>query len=184
VSECDQEGGELVLVEKYYQEGATRSSERRIRLQVPEVGIAFKLDQEQQGKGGRKTKPPLFHFLEDDAKAWAKRCDFVIFWTSDGELHTDCIEFKTRNLAHETIVPQLKAGASWCRSLKHVIENYTGEVSRGKVRKFVFGTHDDPTTYLDRNRHLKADPSVRYYDYSDVDGARLPDLENHSPQEL
>ena len=28
----------------------------------------------------KKTKPPLFHFLDDNAKPWSKRCDFVVFW--------------------------------------------------------------------------------------------------------
>jgi hypothetical protein len=87
-------------------------------------------------------------------------------------------------LTAEKIVPQLKAGVSWCRSLKHTIEHYTGDTRLIKVRKFVFGTNENPEDYLDRNRHLKADPSVRYYHFDEVDGHPLADLANPSVLEI
>lgn len=183
VDECS-DGGELILKEKYFEEGATRKSERKIKLLVPEAGIAFKLDQNQIKLGNKWGKPPLFHFLEDDAKEWAKRCDFIVFWTAQRTFTADCVEFKSKSLEANKIVPQLRAGVNWCRSLKHVIDNYTGEKRRIKVRKFVFGTNENPGDYLNPTGQLNADPSVRYYHFDDVDGQGLPGLQNTSIQDL
>ena len=64
----------------------------------------------------------------------------------------DCIEFKSKSLAGEKIVPQLKAGAAWVLSLKRVIEHYTGDKRRIKLRKFVFAENEKPNAYLDNHR--------------------------------
>lgn len=184
VAECGEAGGRLVLVEKYFEAGAAKPSDRKITLLTPETSIAFKLDREQVGGGRKRGKPPLFHFLDDNSKAWSKRCDFVIFWAYRRTFTADCIEFKSKSLTAEKIVPQLRAGANWCKSLRHVIDNYTGERRKIRVRKFVFGTNEAPGDYLDPNGQLHADPAVRYYHYDDVDGLNVLDLSNASSQDI
>lgn len=70
-------GGEVILQEKYHSDtGTSRPKKRNVRLLLPGPGLAFKLDAEL-GKCGASL--PLFHFLNDNAKPWSKRCDFVIF---------------------------------------------------------------------------------------------------------
>ena len=106
-------GGEVVLREKYFPATGTRAKTRKIRLLLPGPGLAFKLDYDQVDSWRWKSKPPLFHFLDDTAKLWSKRCDFVIFYVNGRAFHADCIEFKSKSLSAEKIVPQLKAGTSW-----------------------------------------------------------------------
>lgn len=184
IDECGEAGGNLVLIEKYFEEGASKPSDRKITIIVPEAAIAFKLDREQTGKDKARAKPPLFHFLDDNSKAWAKRCDFVVFWTHRRTFTADCIEFKSKSLTADKIVPQLRAGANWCKSLRHVIDNYTGERRRVRIRKFVFGTNEAPGDYLDPNGQLHADPAVKYYHFDDVDGRNVLDLSNTSTQDI
>lgn len=178
------EGGEVILAEKYFPEGAVRARTRKISLGLSELGMAFKLDHDQVELQRKKSKPALFHFLDDNAKPWSKRCDFVIFRTQGRIFVADCIEFKSKSLSAEKIVPQLKAGVSWCRSLKRTIEHYTGDDRRVKVRKFVFGTNENPGAYLDVNGQLNADPSIRYYHFDEVNGRALADLNNASVLEI
>ncbi len=180
----DGAGGRVVLKEKYFPEGALRARTRNITLGLNALGLAFKLDHDQVELQRKKLKPALFHFLDDNAKPWSKRCDFVIFRTEGKAFFADCIEFKSKSLTAEKIVPQLRAGVCWCRSLKHTIEHYTGDSRRIRVRKFVFGTNDNPGPYLDADGHLNADPSVRYCHFDVVDGRRLSDLPNASVQEI
>jgi len=178
----DGTGGEVVLKEKYFPEGATKARTRKITLALSGPGLAFKLDHDQVELQRDKSKPPLFHFLNDNAKPWSKRCDFVVFRVDGRAFHADCIEFKSKSLTAEKIVPQLKAGVCWCRSLKYIIENYTGDSRRIRIRKFAFGTNDSPGPYI--NGQLNADPSVRYYHFDEVDGRSLADLQNYSVLEV
>lgn len=177
-------GGELILKEKYFEERGARANTRKIKLRLPGLGFAFKLDYDQVELQRKKSKPPLFHFLDDNAKPWSKRCDFVIFWVNGRAFHADCIEFKSKSLSVEKIVPQLKAGVCWCRSLKRTLEHYTDDDRRFRVRKFVFGTNDNPAPYVNANGQLNADPSIRYYHFNDVDGLLLSDLQNTSVLEM
>ena len=103
----DGTGGEVVLREKYFPAAATRAKTRKIRLLLPGAGLAFKLDHDQVETQRRKSKPPLFHFLDDTAKPWSKRCDFVIFYVNGRAFHADCIELKSKSLTTDKIVPQL-----------------------------------------------------------------------------
>ena len=164
----DGTGGEVVLREKYFSATATRAKTRKIRLLLPGPGIALKLDHDEAEFQQRKSKPPLFHFLDDMGKPWSKRCDFVIFYVNARVLHADCIEFKSKSLSTDKIVPQLKAGTCWIRSLKRTIEYYTGDTRRIRVRKFVFAANENPAAYLDGNRQFNADPSIRYYHFDEV----------------
>lgn len=180
----DGAGGKVILKEKYFPEGATKALTRKITFELSGLGLAFKLDHDQVELQRKKSKPPLFHFLNDNAKPWSKRCDFVIFRVQGRAFYADCIEFKSKSLAAEKIVPQLKAGVCWCRSLKYIIEHYTGDSRRIRVRKFAFGTNDNPGPYINANGQLNADPSVRYYHFDEVDGRPLADLQNNSVLEL
>ena len=157
---------------------------RKIRLLLPGPGLAFKLDHDQVELQRKKSKPPVFHFLDDTAKPWSKRCDFVIFYVNGRAFHADCIEFKSKSLSADKIVPQLRAGTYWVNTLKLTIEHYTGDKRRIRLRKFVFAENENPGPYIDGNRQLNADPSIRYYHFDEVQGQPLADLQNTSMQEI
>ena len=108
----------------------------------------------------------------------------MIFYVNGRAFHADCIEFKSKSLSAEKIVPQLKAGTSWVHTLKRAIEHYTGDKRRIRVRKFVFAENENPGPYIDGNRQLNADPSIRYYHFDEVEGQPLADLQNTSVQEI
>lgn len=180
----DGTGGEVVLQEKYFLEEGTRAETRKIRLLLPGPGLAFNLDYDQVESQRRKTKPPLFHFLDDTAKPWSKRCDFVIFYVNCRAFHVDLIEFKSKSLIPDKIVPQIKAGVNWVKSLKRAIEYYTDYSRHFKLRKFVFGENEKPGAYIDENYQLKADPSIRYYHFDEVQGQPLVTLQNKSVQRI
>ena len=180
----DGTGGEVVLREKYFSETGTRAKTRKVRLLLPGPGLAFKLDHDDFETLRRKSKPPLFHFLDDTAKPWSKRCDFVIFYVNGRAFHADCIEFKSKSLSAEKIVPQLRAGTCWVNTLKRAIEHYTGDKRKIRVRKFVFAENENPDPYIDVNRQLNADPSIRYYHFNEVSGRPLADLQNASVQDI
>lgn len=176
-------GNKVVLKEKYFRPEDTKPQERVIELLLPGAGIAFKLDHDDFELSKKNSKPRLFHFLDDTAKPWSKRCDFVIFYVNGRALCADCVEFKSKSLTADKIVPQLRAGAAWVKSLKGTIENYTGEKRRIRLRKFVFAENDNPEAYLDPNRQLLADPSVRFFHFDEVQGQSIADLQNASVQE-
>jgi hypothetical protein len=176
--------GKVILTEKYFRPEDTKPQKRSIELLLPGSGMAFKLDHDDFETAKRKSKPALFHFLDDTAKPWSKRCDFVIFYVRGQRFCADCIEFKSKSLTAEKIVPQLKAGACWVRSFKRTIEHYTGDKRRIHLRKFVFAENDSPDAYLEANRQLRADPSIRYYHFDEVRGQALADLQNTSVQEI
>jgi hypothetical protein len=174
----------VVLTEKYFRPEDVTPQERKVELLLPGSGMAFKLDHDDLDITKRKSKPALFHFLDDNAKPWSKRCDFVIFYVNRRAFHADCIEFKSKSLTAEKIVPQLKAGMCWVISLKRTVEQYTGDSRRIRLRKFVFAENDNPGAYLDANRQLNADPSIRYYHFDEVNGQPLAALHNTSTQEI
>ena len=180
----DGTGRKVVLKEKYFRPEDIKPQTRKIELNLPGSGLAFKLDHDEFETSKKKIKPPLFHFLDDTSKPWSKRCDFVIFYVNGRAFHADCIEFKSKSLAADKIVPQLKAGMCWVCSLKRTIEHYTGDTRRIRLRKFVFAENDNPDPYIDDNRQLIADPSIRYYHFDEVHGQSLADLNNTSIQEI
>ena len=159
-------GGEVVLREKYFSATGTRAKTRRIRLLLPGRGLVFKLDHDQVESQRKKSNPPLFHVLDDTAKPWSKRCDFVIFYVAGRAFHADCIEFKSKSLSTDRIVPQLRAGTNWVNTLNRTIQHYTGNKRRNRLRKFVFGDNENHDRYLDPIRQLNADPSIRYYHFA------------------
>lgn len=176
--------GKVTLTEKYFRPEDVKPQQRNIELLLPGPGMAFKLDHDDFETAKKKNKPALFHFLDDTSKPWSKRCDFVIFYVKGKAFHADCIEFKSKSLTAEKIVPQLRAGMCWVHSLKRTIELYTGDKRKIRLRKFVFADNDNPDAYLEANRQLRADPSIRYYHFNEVNGMALADLQNTSVQEL
>jgi hypothetical protein len=180
----DGAGGKVILKETYFRSEDTKPKERKVELLLPGLGMAFKLDHDDFEQSKNKAKPALFHFLNDIAKPWSKRCDFVIFYVNIRTFHADCIEFKSKSLTAEKIVPQLRAGVCWVSSLKRTIDNYTGDRRPIRLRKFVFAENTTPEAYLDGNRQLIADPSIRYYHFDEVEGQPLTNLQNLSIQEI
>jgi hypothetical protein len=180
----DGSNGKVILTEKYFRPEDTKPQKRKIELLLPGSGMAFKLDHDDFDMEKKKSKPALFHFLDDMAKPWSKRCDFVIFYVKGKRLYADCIEFKSKSLNADKVVPQLRAGANWVHSLKRTIETYTGDKRKIHLRKFVFAENASPDAYIDPNRQLIADPSVRFYHFDEVHGQALADLQNTSVQEI
>lgn len=166
------EDGEIALTEKYFREGATRKSTRKVRLPYKGKAFAVKLD----GKAD-----PLFHFLDDNGKEWSKRCDFVVFQCYRRSVTAYLFEFKTKSLDARSIIDQLRSGANWCACLRKVVQQYTGDNKPLKLKKFVLTENNNPDAYLDAdNKYLARDPSIRHYHYDELDTLGLDDLENES----
>lgn len=173
----------IVVGEKYYPKGKDRLEMRNVRMLLPGPGFAFKLDRDHIDELENKRQPPrLFHFLDNHGQPWSKRCDFVIFYVRGRCFHADCIEFKSSFLDMKDVALQLSAGAAWVQSLKKTVHHYTGYTRRIYVRKFVFGTNKNPDKFLDENKQLLEDCSIRYYHFDEVQNQNLTDLENQSVQ--
>ena len=97
------DNGRIVLEEKIFMEGVTERKQK-VRLGYYGEVIAILLDKKNQ----RGHSDPLFHFLEDDARPWSKRCDYVIFQLLNKRINVYCIEFKSASLP-ESLVDQLDA---------------------------------------------------------------------------
>ncbi len=164
--------GSITLTEKYYREGDTKKSIRKVTLPFKGRAFAIKLD----GHAER-----LFHFLDDNGKQWSKRCDFVIFQCYRRCIDTHLFEFKTRSLEAQSIIDQLNSGINWCASLRMLINQYTGDDRSLHVRKFVLTENENPAAYLDSaGKYLARDPSVRHYHYDQLKGLTLDTLDNTS----
>lgn len=163
---------EIVLREKYFKPGKTRSSTRTVKLPFKGKAFALKLD---------GVEGPLFNFLDDNGKEWSKKCDFIVFQYQKRQIFCYLFEFKTSSLDAGSIIGQLRSGAHWCASLRKVIEQYTGESKPFRLKKFVLTENENPERYLDASKkYLARDPSVRHYNYDDLKGLSLDDLENSS----
>lgn len=167
------DNGRIVLEEKVYWPGESTPSKQKVRLGYSGDVIVIRLDK----KNPRGNPDPLFHFLEDEAKPWAKRCDFVVFQFVSNRLNIYCIEFKSAKF-QESAVDQLNAGEAWCRSLHSIIKLYTSKAKRLNLRKYIFTCMDDPSPYVDADGYLKRDHSIRHFHYDDLTGIMLDNLEN------
>lgn len=173
---CDDGSGETIsFTEKAYdQDGKQRK--RKTSFTYTGHAFAMKLDL----KTNRGVSPPLFRFLDDEAKPWAKRCDFVIFHQAATAVYVYLFECKSNSIAGPDIRDQLDAGMNWLRSLKKVIEHYYGHKRPLKAQRFVLSTNTNPDAYLDADgKYLKSDPAIRFYHYDDVNGLSLGELENN-----
>lgn len=169
----EKDAGRLVLKEKIYPPGATTPVEQKVRLGVPGEALVINLD-----KKIRAQSPPLFHFLDDNAKPWSKRCDYVVFHRLRERVSVFCIEFKSASFL-DSLLDQLEASESWCRALHSIIKHYTGTARKLYLTKYVLSCHANPAAYLDpAGKYLQRDHSIRHYLYQDIDGLGLDALEN------
>ncbi len=168
VSQPDQ--GKIVLKEKIYPPGSAELQDHKITLKYSGDAFAIKLD--------RYSNKKLFHFLDNESKPWAKRCDFVVFHCYRNKVSAHCIEFKSGTFP-EKLVDQLKAGSAWCQSLHAAIHHYTGLYRKLHISKYVFSCHQSPAPYLDATgEYLLKEHTIRHYLYDDIDMTSLDDLEN------
>ena len=178
VAETDQ--GRIVLKEKVFVSGSSKPVEYRVRLSVTGEALVINLDR----KNPKGDSDPLFHFLNNNAKPWSKRCDFVIFHRVRERINVHCIEFKSSTLP-DSLVDQLEASEAWCRALHSTIKHYTGEAKRLHLTKFVISNHPNPAAYLDRaGKYLQRDHSIRHYLYQDIDGLTLDALDNTNVEHI
>jgi hypothetical protein len=166
------DGGEIILKEKYFKEGATKKSDRIIKLSYRGSAFAIKLDGQ---------KGPLFGFLDDNGKEWSKRCDFIVFQCHARKMMVYLFEFKSKSLDVDSIKAQLKSGVHWCACLRKIIEQYTGDSKPLKLKQFVLTENTNPGVYLDAEaRYLARERSIRHYHYDTIKGMALEDLDNDS----
>lgn len=178
VTETD--GGRIVLKEKVYYPGALTPVEQKVRLVVSGEAIVINLDK----KNSRGNSDPLFHFLNDNAKPWSKRCDYVIFHLHQRQLHALCIELKSGSFP-DSLVDQLNSSEAWCRALHSIIKHYTGEARKLQLTKYVLSCHPNPAAYLDpAGKYLQRDHSIRHYLYADIDGLSLDALDNTNVENI
>lgn len=165
----------IVLEEKIFMQGGTERKQK-VRLGYSGEVIVIQLDKKNQ----RGNSDPLFHFFDDDARPWSKRCDYVIFQLLDRKITVYCIEFKSASLP-ESLVDQLVASEAWCKSVHSIINLYTGEKKRLNLKKFVFSCMDDPSRFIDQEGYLNRDHSIRHYHYDDLNNMSVEELENECP---
>lgn len=164
--------GEVVLTEKIFSERSEKK--QSIYLKTDGDVLVIKLD----AKDNKGVSPPLFHFLDDTAKPWSKRCDFVVFNLRRSKLHVYCIEFKSETIP-DVVKDQLESSVAWCKALQATVSAYTSKRSTLNVTKYVLSNHPDPSQYLDVDgKYLKRDHTIRHYRYSELTGLALTDLEN------
>lgn len=164
---------EILLKEKVFGQSGSKPIEYKVSLQTTGEVLVIKLDTKKNG-----STQPLFHFLDDNAKPWSKRCDFVVFNLRKTKLHVYCLEFKSESIPHD-VQDQLKASVDWVKALQATLDAYTSKRSKMNVTKYVLSNHPDPSPYLDADgKYLLRDHTIRHYRYADVNGMALTDLEN------
>jgi len=164
---------EVVLKEKIFGQSGSKPIEYKISLQTTGEVLVIKLDTKKNG-----SSLPLFHFLDDTAKPWSKRCDFVVFNLRKNKLHVYCFEFKSESIPYD-VPDQLKASVDWLKALHATINAYTTKRSAIQATKYVLSNHPAPSVYLDADgKYLQRDHTIRHYRYADLNGMALADLEN------
>lgn len=169
------DSGRIVLEEKIFLPGGIEKKQK-VRLGYSGEVIAIRLDKKNQ----HGNSDPLFHFLEDESKPWAKRCDFVIFQLHRRQINVYCLEFKSASLP-DSLVDQLNSSESWCRSVHSIINLYTGDKKRLNLKKFVFSCMDDPSAFLDEDGYIRRDHNIKHYHYDDLKSIKLEELDNECP---
>ena len=165
----------IVLEEKIFMQGGGERKQK-VRLGYSGEVIAIQLDKKNQ----RGNSDPLFHFFDDEARPWSKRCDYVIFQLFNRKINVYCIEFKSSTLP-ESLVDQLKSSEAWCKAVHSIISLYTGEKKRLNLKKFVFSCMYDPSRFVDDDGYMNRDHSIRHYHYDDLSNIKLEDLINECP---
>jgi hypothetical protein len=164
---------EVVLKEKGFGKSGSKPIEYKVILQTTGETLVIKLDAQKNG-----SSLPLFHFLDDTAKPWSKRCDFVVFNLRKNKLHVYCLEFKSESIPHD-VPDQLKASVDWLKALHATIYAYTTKRCAFAITKYVLSSHPNPSAYLDTDgKYLQRDHTIRHYHYADLNGMALADLDN------
>lgn len=164
---------EVVMKEKGFGHSGSKPIVHEVGLQTSGETLVIKLDTKKKG-----STLPLFHFLDDTAKPWSKRCDYVLFNLRKSKLHVYCLEFKSESIPHDT-PDQLTASVDWLKSLHATIKAYTGKRSTLHITKYVLSNTPDPAPYLDADgKYLMRDHTIRHYHYAEINGMALADLEN------
>lgn len=96
---------EVILKEKVFGQSGSTPIEYKVSLQTTGEVLVIKLDTKKNG-----SAPPLFHFLDDNAKPWSKRCDFVVFNLRKTKLHVYCLEFKSESGGAKPVRGFMRAG--------------------------------------------------------------------------
>lgn len=165
---------EVVLKEKGFVQNGSKPIEYKVSLQTTGETLVVKLDT----KNDRGSTVPLFHFLDDNAKPWSKRCDFVVFNLRKNKLHVYCFEFKSESIPHD-VSDQLQASVDWLKVLHATIYAYTTKRCTFTATKYVLSNHPEPSPYLDADgKYLKRDHTIRHYRYADLNGMALANLDN------
>lgn len=175
----DQGTGEFITLKEKIE-----GQPKPLTVSFPFEGAAFSinLDLKATKKG---DDPRLFRFLDDEAKPWAKKCDFVVFHRMPVGIYAYLIEFKSNGIDGAGIKAQLDASINWLKSLKQVVAHYYGHERELTVQKFVFSSNTNPAAYLDADgKYLKADPTIRFYHYEALKGLSLGELENNMADEI
>ncbi|NQY82988.1 MAG: hypothetical protein HRT36_08310 [Alphaproteobacteria bacterium] len=150
----------------------------KVKLCYSDVAFSIRLD---------ATDLPLFIFLDNTAKPWSKRCDFIIFHLFSESLFVYCIEFKKSRtyIPAEDVMLQLNAAEACFITLHRLILAYTNKSTKVFLSKFVFTDCKDPIPDLDeKGKYLKEYPDIRHYLLSEVDGHALEKLENNRKREI
>lgn len=167
------ENNKVVLKEKGFAQSGNKPIVYEVDLHTSGELLVMKLDTKKNG-----STLPLFHFLDDTAKPWSKRCDYVLFNLRKSKLHVYCFEFKSESIPHDT-PDQLTASVDWLKALHATIKAYTDKRSTLYVTKYVLSNTSDPAPYLDADgKYLQRDHTIRHYRYADIHGMVLSDLEN------
>lgn len=146
---------EILLKEKVFGQSGSKPIEYKVSLQASGEILVIKLDTKKNG-----STLPLFHFLDDNAKPWSKRCDYVVFNLRKSKLYVYCLEFKSESIPHD-VQDQLKASVDWLKSLHATVNAYTMKRSTMKVTKYVLSNHPDPSPYLDaQGKYLQRDHTI------------------------
>ena len=165
VTETD--GGRIVMKEKIF--SRARRSPLNIGSGWSVTGEALVINLDKKNRNGNSD--PLFHFLDDNAKPWSKRCDFVVFHRVRERINVHCFEFKSATLPEAWLI-SLKASEAWCRALHSTIKHYTGDAKRLYLTKFVLSCHPNPAPVSGRGR--KIPPTRPLHPPLSVSGHRRP----------
>ena len=125
--------------------------------------MVINLDRKEVKGKNKGESSLLFHFLNDNAKPWSKRCDFIVFHRVRQRINVHCFEFKSATFP-DALVDQLEASEAWCRVLSSTIKHYTGDAKQLYLAKSVLSCRPNPAPYLGAaEKYLQHDQSIRHY---------------------
>jgi len=167
----------LTLNEKIFTKTGSVTQSVLIKFKRPTFAINLDL-KKSNGQSDR-----LFHFLEDTARPWAKRCDFVLFQKAPRNIQVAAMEFKSGNIKGDLIKGQLQRTEHWCKSLQAIVSSYTGDKVVFQLKKYVLTDIEDlakRSPYLgEEDKYLNVDSKIRHLTYTEVNGQFLEKLDHN-----